>query len=284
MTVELLSSAKCFSGKQQRYRHYADSLNCAMNFSIFLPAEAESEKVPVLYWLSGLTCTDENFVQKAGAQQFASKYKVAIVAPDTSPRGDDVADDPDEHWDFGLSAGFYLNATEEPYKKHYQMYDYILELFELVSNPFSIDASRAAISGHSMGGHGAISIGLKNQDKFKSISAFSPIIAPMQVPWGKKAFALYLGDNQDEWQQYDSLSLLNKSNKTAPILIEQGLDDNFLSEQLRPELLEELIKNKKQQKQELDIQLNLREGYDHSYFFIASFIESHIKFHCDNLS
>ncbi len=250
-----------------------------MKFSAFLPKAAEKNKVPVLYWLSGLTCTDENFVAKAGAQQFADKYGIAIVAPDTSPRGEGVADDPDGAWDFGLGAGFYLNATQEPYAKHYKMYDYVLELFELISTSFPVIKEKSAISGHSMGGHGSLIIGLRNRDKFKSVSAFSPILAPSQVPWGRKAFGFYLGDNEEEWKLYDSISILEGISNTPPILIEQGLDDAFLQEQLRPELISQLVADNN-----LDIELNLREGYDHSYFFIASFIESHIKFHIKNLS
>lgn len=280
MGIEIVSSAKCFDGKQLRYSHYSQALNCEMQFSIYLPPQAENKKVPVLYWLSGLTCTDENFVTKAGAQQYAAKYGIAIVAPDTSPRGEGVADDPDGAWDFGLGAGFYLNASQEPYKKHYQMYDYIVdELKTLVEESFPVIVERSAISGHSMGGHGALTIGLKNPESFKSISAFSPIIAPSQVGWGQKAFSNYLGDDKTAWDDYDSLELFKKLEKTAPILIDQGLDDAFLKDQLRPDLLQDLLNEKP-----MDIQLNLRAGYDHSYFFIASFIENHIKFHANNLA
>ncbi|WP_251359624.1 S-formylglutathione hydrolase [Kangiella sp. TOML190] len=280
MALELISSAKCFEGTQLRYSHYSQALNCDMNFSLFLPPQAAQEKVPVLYWLSGLTCTDENFVTKAGAQQYASKYGLALVAPDTSPRGEGVADDAEGAWDFGLGAGFYLNATQEPYKKHYQMYDYIVhELYALIGDNFSVNPQLSSIFGHSMGGHGAITIGIKNPNKFQSISAFAPIVAPMQVPWGQKAFSNYLGDDKDAWEAYDSLELIKQSQaKIPPILIDQGSEDAFLTEQLKPELLQAEIKQKN-----LDIQLNLRLGYDHSYFFISSFIESHFAFHADKL-
>jgi len=254
-----------------------------MRFSVFLPPQAETQKVPVLYWLSGLTCTDENFVQKAGAQQFAARCGVALIAPDTSPRGDDVPDDPNEAYDFGLGAGFYLNATQSPWRENYRMYDYVsTELPSLVQAEFPVDASRSGIFGHSMGGHGALTIGLKNREQFRSISAFAPICAPIQCPWGQKALGTYLGDNQERWQEYDACALVKKGHANsadAPILIDQGLDDNFLGQQLKPELFQTAC-----DEAETPLHLHLRKGYDHSYFFIASFIESHISFHIEQLS
>ncbi len=280
MSLENISSARCFDGQQMQYKHHSNTLNCGMQFSIFLPEESSSRNVPLLIWLSGLTCTDENFVTKAGAQQFAAKHGIAILAPDTSPRGEGVADDPEAAWDFGLGAGFYLNATEEPYNQHYQMYDYVVnELYNLALKEFPIIKDKVAISGHSMGGHGALTIGLKNPDKFRAISAFSPIIAPSQVPWGIKAFTNYLGDNQNSWQQYDALELLKQTNSMQPILVEQGTADSFIDEQLRPQLLADYMGNN-----DHNIQLNLRDEYDHSYYFISSFMESHIAFHAKHLN
>ncbi|NMP17422.1 S-formylglutathione hydrolase [Thalassotalea sp. Y01] len=278
--MEKLSDIKCFSGRQLRYKHDAATLNCEMTFSIFLPSQATQKSVPVLYWLSGLTCTDENFVTKAGAQQFAEKYQVALVAADTSPRGDNVKDDEQGAYDFGLGAGFYVNATEPEYAEHYNMYDYIVdELPALINAHFPVDGNRAAIFGHSMGGHGAITIALKNRDKYTSVSAFAPICSPMRCPWGHKALAGYLGDKQGTWQQYDSCYLIEHTNKVLPLLIDQGTADNFLIEQLKPELLQQACV-----KANYPLQLRMQQGYDHSYFFISSFIEQHIAFHAEHLS
>ena len=248
-----------------------------MIFAAYLPPQAESGPVPVLYWLSGLTCTDENFVQKAGAQAYAAKHGVAIIAPDTSPRGDGVADDPDGSYDFGLAAGFYVNATEEPFAKHYRMYDYITEeLPALVNAELPVDASRTGIFGHSMGGHGALTIALKNPDLYKSVSAFAPIVAPSQVPWGHKALGGYLGDDQAKWLEHDACALVGafKGDTRLNIFVDQGTGDNFLAEQLRPELLQEACDANGH-----PLTLRMQEGYDHSYFFISSFMEDHIVHH-----
>ncbi|WP_371189255.1 S-formylglutathione hydrolase [Thalassotalea maritima] len=277
--MKLISDYKSFAGRQLRYQHQSTSLSCSMMFSVFLPEQAEQQRVPVLYWLSGLTCSDENFVLKAGAQQYANKYGIAIVAPDTSPRGDDVADASDGAYDLGLGAGFYVDATEEPWHKHYQMHHYIShELPNLVWQHLPIEADRAAIFGHSMGGHGALTIGLKHPEKYRSISAFAPICAPSQCPWGDKALTAYLGENKALWQQYDSVALLNQLSSCQPILIDQGSADEFLSTQLKPELLLAAVAGKS-----LPISYRLQAGYDHSYFFIASFIEQHIAFHVKHL-
>jgi S-formylglutathione hydrolase len=250
-----------------------------MRFAIYLPPQAESQAVPVLYWLSGLTCTDENFMQKAGAQRIAAELGMAIVAPDTSPRGEGVADDPDGAYDFGLGAGFYLNATKPPFSQHYQMYDYVVnELPALIEAHFPVTEQRS-ISGHSMGGHGALTIALKNPHRYNSLSAFSPICHPMDCPWGIKAFRGYLGDDQQQWQQYDSCELMAKSQQFVPALVDQGSKDNFLDEQLKPQILVQAAKNKG-----YPLELRMQPGYDHSYYFIASFIEDHLRFHAKHLA
>jgi len=273
--LKQLSVNKIFDGQQIQYGHQSDVLDCEMQFSIFLPVEAETKPVPVLYWLSGLTCNDLNFVTKAGAQQYAAEFGVAIVCPDTSPRGENIPDDPDGAWDFGLGAGFYLNATEKPWAKNYRMYDYVVEeLPDVVHANFALDAERQSIFGHSMGGHGALTIGLKNPQTYRSVSAFSPIVAPTKCPWGKKAFGNYLGKGKKAWKQYDACELLKKSKEHVPILIDQGEADDFLEEQL---LTENIIKAA--EKSEYPMQVRFQPGYDHSYFFIASFVRDHIEFH-----
>ena len=273
--MEQISVNKIFNGQQAQYQHQSTSLQCEMQFSVFLPQQAKHHKVPVLYWLSGLTCTDQNFVTKAGGQQAATDLGIAIVCPDTSPRGQGVPDDPDGAWDFGLGAGFYVNATEEPWIKNYQMYDYIVnELPVLISSKFAIDINNAAISGHSMGGHGALTIALKNPEKFKSVSAFSPIVSPLNCPWGEKALSNYIGGDRDKWSQYDACELVKQSDKQLPILVDQGTADNFLEKQLKTNLLE-----KASEKANYPITIRYQDGYDHSYFFIASFIKEHLEFH-----
>lgn len=277
--MEQIGNNKSFGGWQRRYRHRSSVLNCEMNFSIYLPPQTESGPVPVLYWLSGLACTDENFVTKAGAQQYAAEQGIAIVAADTSPRGDGVPDDPEGNYDFGLGAGFYVNATQQPWASHYRMYDYIAsELPELVTANFPVDASRQSISGHSMGGHGALTIALKNPGRFRSVSAFAPISSPTRCPWGEKALAGYLGDDRDLWRQYDTTELISQATERLPVLVDQGEGDGFLAEQLKPELLEAASR-------EADYPMTLRRqpGYDHSYFFIATFIADHIRFHGEHL-
>ena len=279
MPLSIITENICFSGRQIRCQHTAASLHCDMNFSIFLPPQAEQQKVPVLFWLSGLTCTDENFVQKAGAQRAAAKYGVAIVALDTSPRGISVPDDNEAAYDFGLGAGFYVNATQMPFAKNYHMYDYVAEeLPDLVFSEFSLDASRQGIFGHSMGGHGALIIALKNPQRFKSVSAFAPICAPTQCAWGQKALSGYLGEDQSTWRAYDACALIEDGAACPPLLVDQGEADNFLSEQLKPALLQEACAQA-----DLALSLNLHPGYDHSYFFIASFIDSHVAFHAQHL-
>ena len=280
MSLEKLSEVRCWEGQQLRFAHRSSAVNCDMNFSIYLPPQATQASVPVLYWLSGLTCTDENFVQKAGAQRYAAEHGVAIVCPDTSPRGDGVPDDPNQDWDFGLGAGFYVNATQAPWDAHYRMYDYITEeLPQLVADNFPVQAERCAIFGHSMGGHGALSIALRNPDRYRSVSAFSPIVAPTQCPWGQKALGHYLGDDRESWKAYDSCELIANSASQVPMLVDQGEADNFLAEQLKTELLEQTC-------EESGYKATIRRqpGYDHSYFFIASFVGSHIGFHAQTLT
>jgi S-formylglutathione hydrolase len=280
MTLENISTNKSFGGWHKQYTHFSKTVQCNMRFAIFLPPQASANhKVPVLYWLSGLTCTDENFMQKAGAQRMAAELGIAIVAPDTSPRGEGVPDDENAAYDFGLGAGFYLNATEAPFDTHYRMYDYIVsELPALIEETFPVTQKRA-ISGHSMGGHGALTIGLKNADRYSSISAFSPICNPTQTPWGQKAFKGYLGDDRDAWNAYDACELLKRARTDLSILVDQGLSDDFLEKELKPERLEAAA-----EKHQTDLTVRMHEGYDHSYYFISSFIEDHLKFHAKYLT
>ena len=275
MALEQIGSNQSFGGQQLRYKHQSSVLNCEMTFSIYLPAQAEKGPVPVLYWLSGLTCNDENFVQKAGAQQHAAEHGIAIVCPDTSPRGDRVADDPEGAYDMGLGAGFYVNATQQPWVEHYQMYSYITdELPALINGEFPVDSQRASISGHSMGGHGALTIALKNPGQYKSVSAFSPIVSPLSCPWGDKVLSNYLGDDRETWAQYDSVELVKSATDHLPVLVDQGDSDNFLVEQLKTELLISAAG-----KADYPMQIRMQPNYDHSYFFIATFIGDHIAFH-----
>lgn len=284
MSLENLSSNKCFGGWHHQYSHRSEVLNCDMRFAIYLPPIVSDQqtvgehKVPVLYWLSGLTCTDENFMQKAGAQRIAAELGIAIVAPDTSPRGDEVADEADSY-DMGKGAGFYVNATQEPWKQHYQMYDYITkELPDLIEQSFPVTGERA-ISGHSMGGHGALTIALSNPERYQSVSAFSPICNPINCPWGQKAFSNYLGDDKELWKQHDASELMRAATEFVPALVDQGSADNFLASQLMPETLLDAKKAS-----DYPMELRQHEGYDHSYYFIASFIEEHLRFHASHLS
>ena len=274
MSLSKISQAKVFGGLHQQYQHQAKTVNSMMKFAIFLPPNtSDRNRVPVLYWLSGLTCNEENFMFKAGAFELAAQLGMAIVTPDTSPRGDGVADDKNGDYDLGLGAGFYINATQAPWKKHYQMYDYVTdELPKLIEGHFPV-SSKKSIAGHSMGGHGALIVGLKNQNDYQSISAFSPIVNPSNAPWGIKAFTNYLGNDQRTWEAYDSCELMKKGCK-LPILIDQGDGDQFLKEQLNPGRLEKLANEVKAK-----FTLRSQKGYDHSYFFISTFIDDHLNFH-----
>ncbi len=279
MVLEQIGENKCFGGRQLRYKHNSQANQCRMTFSIYLPPGAsEASPVPVVYWLSGLTCTDENFVQKAGAQRYAAENNVAIVTPDTSPRGEGVPDDP-EAADLGWGAGFYVDATESPWNAHFHMYTYIAEeLPALINASFPVIKDRLSIMGHSMGGHGALIIALKNPGKYCSVSAFAPISAPSLCPWGNKTLGNYLGENKDSWGQHDTCELIKTASHKIPFLVDQGDKDPFLHNQLMPEKLRQVCTE-----YDYPLELRMREGYDHSYFFIASFIADHIKYHATAL-
>jgi S-formylglutathione hydrolase len=270
--MQRLEHHACFGGWQDVYEHASSTLGCTMRFAIYLPPQAEHGRVPVLYWLSGLTCTEQNFITKAGAQRYAAEHGIAIVCPDTSPRGDGVADA--DGYDLGKGAGFYVNATQAPWSRHYRMYDYIVdELPALIEANFPVTDSRA-ISGHSMGGHGALVLALRNPGRYRSVSAFSPIVAPSQVPWGQKAFAAYLGDDRAAWQSYDATALVASATERLPLLVDQGEADEFLQAQLKPELLQAACEAAGH-----PLELRLQPHHDHSYYFIASFIGEHIAHH-----
>jgi len=278
MAINLLSEHASFGGKQRFYSH--DSRECAteMRFSVYLPPQAEERPVPVLYYLAGLTCTEETFMTKAGAQRVAAELGLMLVAPDTSPRkvrfeGDDAS------WDFGLGAGFYVDATQQPWSQNYRMYSYVTrELPELVQSLGVARADRQGIFGHSMGGHGALVCALRNPTQYRSVSAFAPIAAPMQCPWGTKAFTGYLGSNKTSWEQYDATVLVSRQRYTRPILIDQGTADKFLVEQLKPELFEAAC-----QAAGTPLQLRYQQGYDHGYYFIATVVADHLKHHSQQL-
>jgi len=280
MSIQTISEQASFGGTQGVYRHASQELDCEMRFSVFTPPAATSAPRPVVFWLSGLTCTEDNFTVKAGAQRVAAELGLVIVAPDTSPRGDDVPDDADSY-DFAKGAGFYLDATRQPWSKHYRMYSYITgELPALIFKHFPARADRQGIMGHSMGGHGALTIGLKHAETYASVSAFSPIVAPCQVPWGEKAFSGYLGPDKKAWAEYDATALIQAGKRhPGAILIDQGDADNFLDEQLRPQLFVDACADAGQ-----TVKLRMQPGYDHSYFFIATFIEDHLRHHAAALA
>lgn len=276
--MKLKNKYKLFGGSQEFYQHDSNVNNAPMSFSVYLPEQIKQKKLPVLYWLSGLTCTEENFVIKAGAQRIAAELGIVIVTMDTSPRNLGIHGE-DDSYDFGSGAGFYLNATAEKWSKNYNMYDYVTkELPEIIESNFNVTA-RKSISGHSMGGHGALMIALRNPSAYLSVSAFSPIVAPSQNLWGQKAFTGYLGNDETTWYQYDTCELVKNSQEKLPMFVDQGTNDEFLFEYLKPELLSKVCK-------EYNHPLNLRmqDGYDHSYYFIASFIEEHVKYHSGYLN
>jgi S-formylglutathione hydrolase len=274
-TINLLSSQTLFGGRHNQYQHQSNVNNCVMTFSVYLPPQANSDhKVPALYFLSGLTCSDENFSVKAGAQRFAAQHGIALIMPDTSPRGEDVPDDLDNDYAFGQGAGFYVNASQKPWNRNFNMYDYVVsELPSLIENNLPISDVKS-IFGHSMGGHGALVIALRNSKKYRSVSAFSPVTNPIETPWGQKAFFNYLGDHLALWKQYDSCELIANATTHLPMLIDQGLDDEFLAEEL---LLENFIAATQAAKYPCDIRQH--PDYNHSYFFINSFIKDHLDFH-----
>jgi S-formylglutathione hydrolase len=278
-TLTTISQHAAHGGVLGYYKHPSSTNHCEMKFAVYAPPQATATKVPVLYFLAGLTCTEDTFAIKAGALQYAAQHGIMLVAPDTSPRVELPGDR--DSWDFGIAAGFYLDATQAPWSAHYRMYSYVVdELPQLVAANFKADVNRAGIFGHSMGGHGALTIALKNPGKYKSVSAFAPICAPSQVPWGHKAFTGYLGADQSAWSQYDAVELI-KAGKKFPdeIRVDQGTADKFLAEQLKPELLEAACKAAGQQ-----LDLRRRDGYDHGYFFIQSFISQHIAWHAHRLN
>ncbi len=276
--MEIINEQRCFGGVQGVYRHQSEVTATPMPFSVFVPQNNDRERLPILWFLSGLTCTEENFTVKAGAQQFAAKYGLVLVAPDTSPRGAGIAGE-DDAYDFGSGAGFYVDATRSPWDANYQMYSYLTrELSALVVDNFPVNPDRQGITGHSMGGHGALTIGLKNSDTYQSVSAFAPICSPMNCPWGEKALSGYLGEDQSAWLEYDTIALIQSGRSSGEILVDQGGSDDFLENQLKPQLLEQACAEYKQ-----PLNLRIQPGYDHSYFFIASFIADHIEFHANRL-
>ncbi|WP_124949588.1 S-formylglutathione hydrolase [Sulfuriferula thiophila] len=277
--LELISEHACHGGVQRFYRHHSAAIGLPMRFSVFLPPQVEQGKVPALFYLAGLTCNEETFMTKAGAQRVAAQLGMMLIAPDTSPRGANVPGETD-NWDLGVGAGFYVDATTAPWSQHYRMYSYILELYELVAREFPVQADSIGIAGHSMGGHGALVMALRNPERFKSVSAFAPVCAPSQCPWGVKAFTAYLGSDQANWQQYDASALMARSKTPFPsgILIDQGLSDKFLTDQLFPEAFEAAC-----QQADQPLELRRHAGYDHSYYFISTFIEAHLQFHARQL-
>ena len=277
MSLETIGEHGCFGGKVGFYRHASAVNDCNMQFSVFVPPQAEKSPVPVLTYLAGLTCTEETFMIKGGAQRMAAELGIMLVAPDTSPRGEGVPDDPEGAYDFGLGAGFYLNATEPPWDRHYRMYDYITEeLPAVVASSFPADTGRQGIFGHSMGGHGALTIGLRNPQTYRSISAFAPICSPTNCPWGQKAFSHYLGSDEDAWSAYDATDIVDElaAPPAGRVLIDQGLDDQFLEQELHPHLFEAAC-----ERRGVALELRRHAGYDHGYYFIATFMEDHLRHH-----
>ena len=275
--MKIISRTATFGGEIQRVQHTSEACNCDMIFGIFLPPQAREKAVPVLYWLSGLTCTDENFMIKAGAQRIAAELGIAIVCPDTSPRGTDFPAEHDD-CDFGSSAGFYVNATQEPWSQNYRMYDYVTEeLPALVSSNFPV-TDKCGISGHSMGGHGALVCYLRNPGKYASVSAFAPICHPSDCSWGQKALSNYLGEDRNDWVQYDAALLIGDAEEKLPLLIDQGTEDEWLTDQLKPGSLEQACIAS-----HYPLELRMREGYDHGYYFVSTFIEDHLRHHARTL-
>ena len=279
MKLEQVSAAKSFDGIQGVYRHASAETGTDMTFSVYVPAHEEGETLPVIWWLSGLTCTHANVTEKGEFRAACAKHRLIFVAPDTSPRGDIVPDDPDGAYDFGLGAGFYVDATQDPWAANYRMWSYVTrELPDLVFAHFPADRARQSIMGHSMGGHGALTVGLRHPDRFKSVSAFAPIAAPSQVSWGQKALGNYLGPDRAAWRKHDAVALIEDGARLPELLIDQGADDVFLEKELRPELLRDACTQAG-----IDLTLNLREGYDHSYYFVTTFMADHLAWHAARL-
>ncbi|MBX3596162.1 MAG: S-formylglutathione hydrolase [Rhizobiaceae bacterium] len=276
--METISAAKSFGGTQGVYRHKSEACNCDMVFALFMPPKAAQERVPLLWFLSGLTCTHQNVMDKGEYRRLAAELGIAVICPDTSPRGDDVPDEP-ENWQFGKGAGFYLDATQAPFNRNYRMATYIAEeLPLLVGQNFALDMDRQSICGHSMGGHGAITIALRNPGRYRSVSAFAPIAQPSTAGWSRPAFEKYLGADESAWRTYDSTLLIEDGYRLPELLIDQGTADGFLDDGLRPHLLQEACS-----KANIPLTLNMRDGYDHSYFFISTFIDDHLRWHGERL-
>ena len=277
--MDTLSTNMAFGGTQGVYRHASSATGTEMTFSVYVPPHAEGTTLPVVWYLSGLTCTHANVTDKGEYRRACAELGLILVAPDTSPRGAGVAHDPAGAYDFGLGAGFYVDATQEPFSRHYRMWTYITEeLPKLIAAQFPADLDRQSIMGHSMGGHGALTIGLSFPDRFKAISAFSPIVAPSQVPWGRKALAGYLGEESASWRKHDAVALVEDGARVASVLIDQGNADQFVADQLRPELFETACAQAG-----IDLTLHLQPGYDHSYFFISTFMADHLGWHAQRL-
>jgi len=278
--VETVSTNRAFGGIQGVYRHASRETGTEMTFSVFVPPHAPGAKLPVVWYLSGLTCTHANVTEKGEFRRACAELGLIFVAPDTSPRGEGVADDPDGAWDFGLGAGFYVDATQAPYAAHYRMWSYVTqELPALIADQFPADMDRQSIMGHSMGGHGALTIGLTYPERYRAVSAFAPIVAPGQVPWGEKALGGYLGEDRAAWRKHDAVALIEDGARIDALLVDQGAGDSFLEEQLRPQLLRTAC-----DAAGIDLSLNLREGYDHSYYFISSFMDDHLRWHAARLA
>jgi S-formylglutathione hydrolase len=279
MTVDVVAQSRCFGGTQYTYQHQSSETGTPMRFAAFVPPQADKQPVPVVWYLSGLTCTEENFTVKAGAQRVAAELGLLLVTPDTSPRGETIPRDPAGSYDFGLGAGFYVDATQEPWSRNYRMASYIeRELPALIRSELPADIARQSIMGHSMGGHGALTIALRDQDRYSSVSAFSPICSPINCPWGEKALSGYLGTDKDRWRRYDACALFEDGARLKDLLVDQGAADQFLENQLKPQLLKNACA-----KAGVPLTLRMHEGYDHSYFFISSFIEDHLRWHAQRL-
>ena len=280
MTMEIVSENKAHGGRQLVATHFSSATQTDMSFSVFLPPQAEQgAKLPVVWYLSGLTCSAMNVTEKGEYRKACAELGLIFIAPDTSPRGEQVPADPAGGWDFGLGAGFYVDATVEPFDRNYKMWTYVTEeLPELAAEAFPIDTGRQSITGHSMGGHGALTVALRNPDRFRSVSAFSPIVAPSQVGWGNKALGGYLGEDEAAWRKHDAVALIEDGARVAEILVDVGTDDQFLEQQLRPELLEQACSD-------AGIALTLRRqpGYDHSYYFVSTFMADHLRWHSERL-
>jgi len=279
MALDVVSRSRCFDGTQFTYQHHSSETGTTMRFAAFVPPQAHQRPVPVLWYLSGLTRTEENFTVKAGAQRMAAELGLLLIAPDTSPRGDAVPGDSAGSYDFGLGAGFYVDATQQPWSRNYRMASYVEhELPGLISSELPADVARQSIMGHSMGGHGALTIALRNQVRYASVSAFSPICSPMNCPWGEKALSGYLGSNRESWRRYDACMLLEDGARVSELFVDQGTTDQFMETQLKPELLERACA-----RAGVPLTLRMHEGYDHSYFFISTFIEDHLRWHAQRL-